>query len=296
MIRKAFYIAAKDLMQLRKDRGALLMMFAVPLLLMAVLGSVFNSANSTSSVTATIPVIEHDHGREAAAFLASLRRAPSIKLQIRSDQAAMEKAVRDGDQVGLLIIPANFSSALGASHGEARVSYYSVSNNNSVDAQVALDTVRGAVQQFDFEATMTGVVAQAQTQTGGKVNAALTSRLVAQAEQRLNTTPPVALETINATGRNANGIDNTVPGYALMFALFALTNSAGSILEEKESGTFKRLLVAPLPPAVLLGGKLIAQFVQTLVQLTVLFVLGVLLFKINLGLLHSGARAHHRRH
>jgi ABC-2 type transport system permease protein len=88
---------------------------------------------------------------------------------------------------------------------------------------------------------------------------------------------------VSATGRTDRGIDNTVPGYALMFALFALTAGAGTIIEEKQSGTFKRLLIAPLPPYVLLGGKLLAQFLQTLVQLTVLFVLGAVLFKINLG-------------
>ena len=91
------------------------------------------------------------------------------------------------------------------------------------------------------------------------------------------------MRTVNATGRKYNAQDNTVPGYALMFALFGVTAGAGAILEEKETGTFKRLLIAPLPPYALLGGKLLAQFIQSLVQLTVLFALGALLFKIDLG-------------
>jgi DNA-binding NarL/FixJ family response regulator len=62
-----------------------------------------------------------------------------------------------------------------------------------------------------------------------------------------------------------------------------VTAGAGTILQEKEAGTFKRLLIAPLPPIALLGGKMLAQFIQTLVQLTVLFALGALLFHINLG-------------
>ena len=60
-------------------------------------------------------------------------------------------------------------------------------------------------------------------------------------------------------------------------------NGAGSLLEEKESGTVKRLLIAPSPPFALLGGKAIALMIQTLAQLSLLFGLGALLFKVNLG-------------
>jgi ABC-2 type transport system permease protein len=283
MIRKIWYVAAKDLLQLRKDRAALLMMFVVPLLLMAVLGSVFTSFGSGSTVTATLPVIDHDGGPQARALIQALRQTPSVKVQLKHDQSATEKAVRDGDQVGLLIIPAGFSAALQSVHPAAHVTYYAVANNNGVDAQVARDTVQVVVQRFAFHTVTAEAIAQAQRASSGTSNPAMTSRLAAQADRRLATAPPVAMQSVNATGRKVNAIDNTVPGYALMFALFALTAGAGSILEEKEAGTFKRLLIAPLPPLVLLGGKLLAQFIQTMVQLTVLFALGVLLFKINLG-------------
>jgi ABC-2 type transport system permease protein len=126
-------------------------------------------------------------------------------------------------------------------------------------------------------------VTDAQTANGGQANPSAAQRLAAGAVQQLDSSPPVAMKTVNATGRNFNQEDNTVPGYALMFALFALSSGAGTILQEKEDGTFKRLLVAPLPPNALLGGKLLAQFIQTALQLSVLFVLGSLLFHIDLG-------------
>ena len=95
MIRKVWVVAAKDLLQLRKDRAALLMMFAVPLLLMAVLGSVFKSADSGSSISATLPVIDHDGGTQGRALIGALRQAPSVHVQLRSNQARVEKSVRD---------------------------------------------------------------------------------------------------------------------------------------------------------------------------------------------------------
>ena len=164
-----------------------------------------------------------------------------------------------------------------------RVIYYTVAGNNAASAQVASYSVQTVVQRFAFQSVTAQAVAQAQLQAGGKVDPMAVNRLAAQAGRQLQAAPPVAVQTVNATGRKINFQDQTVPGYALMFALFGITAGAGTILEEKEAGTFKRLLIAPLPPYALLGGKLLAQFIQSVVQLTVLFALGALLFKIDLG-------------
>lgn len=55
-----------------------------------------------------------------------------------------------------------------------------------------------------------------------------------------------------------------VPGYAVFFALFGINAAAATILQEKEDGTFRRLLIAPIQKYSLLGGKLLAQFILTL--------------------------------
>lgn len=284
MLRKVWDVAAKDLLLLSKDRGALILLFVVPLMLMAILGSAFSGfSGNGSAVTATLPVITHDGGAMSNALIGALRQVPSLTVQMKTDQAAVEKAVRNGDQVGLLIIPSGFSAAIKAPNAVAHLTYYTVANNNGANSQFAADVVRTVAQQFAFQSVTAGAIAQAQLHATGRVDPAIVSQLSAQAGRRLQQAPPVAVQTVNATGRKYNSQDQTVPGYALMFALFGITAGAGSILEEKEYGTFKRLLIAPLPPYALLGGKLLAQFIQSVVQMTVLFALGALFFKIDLG-------------
>jgi ABC-2 type transport system permease protein len=78
-------------------------------------------------------------------------------------------------------------------------------------------------------------------------------------------------------------LDRSLPGFAILFALFGLNTAAATILQEKDDGTFRRLLMAPVPRYALLGGKLIAQFVLTLLQLTLLFIAGHLIFHLNIG-------------
>lgn len=284
MLRKVWDVAAKDLLLVWKDRPALILLFAVPLLLMAILGSAFSGFSASNSpVKATVPVVNHDAGPMSTALIGALRRVSALTVQIHTDEAAVKKAVRNGDQVGLLIIPAGFSAALQAPRATAHVEYYAVTNNNAASAQLAADVVRSVIQQLAFRGVTASAIAQAQLQSSGKVDATVVNRLVGEAGNRLEQAPPVTVQTVSATGRKYNYQDQTVPGYALMFALFGITAGAGSILEEKEAGTLKRLLIAPLPPYALLGGKLLAQFMQSLVQMTVLFALGAVIFKIDLG-------------
>lgn len=282
MVRKMWAVAAKDLLQLTKDRSALIMMFAVPLLLMGILGAAFSSFGSGSSVTANLPVVNQDGGPMSRALIAGLRQT-NVKVQMHTDEAAMKKAVRDGDQAGLLIIPRGFSAAAQGPHPRARVTYYTVANNNDASAQITRDTVQAVVQRLAFQSVTANAITRMQQQSTGKTNPTAAAQLAAQAGRQLDQSPPVAVTTINATGRKFNEQDNTVPGYALMFALFALSAGAGTILQEKEDGTIKRLLIAPLSSFALLGGKLLAQFLQTVAQLSILFALGAVLFKINLG-------------
>ena len=80
-----------------------------------------------------------------------------------------------------------------------------------------------------------------------------------------------------------NTFDQLVPGYAIFFALFGVNAAAGTILQEKEDGTFRRLLIAPVHKYALLGGKLLAQFILTLAQLTFFFVIGYFAFHLHIG-------------
>ncbi len=80
-----------------------------------------------------------------------------------------------------------------------------------------------------------------------------------------------------------NSFDQLVPGYAVFFALFGINAAAATILQEKEDGTFRRLLIAPVQKYALLGGKLLAQFILTLVQLLVLFGIGYFAFHLDIG-------------
>jgi ABC-2 type transport system permease protein len=278
-----YFVAQKDLLQLVRDRGGLILMFAVPLALMGILGAAIGTFSSEGNLSATLPVVDRAQTTQSRVLIADLRRVPNLTVQIKSDLTNQETSVRDGNTVGLLIIPTSFGRGTTKSTIGGKVDFYSVTNNTSVNTEFAEDAVRAVVQRLSFESVTAQAVARGQQLAGGRPNSHQVTSLAGKAARELTTAPPVSLRLLNATGRTFSAASNAVPGYALMFALFAVTASAGTILKEKEQGTLKRLLIAPVSSAELLGGKLVAQFVQTLVQVAVLFAAGSLLFHIDLG-------------
>jgi ABC-2 type transport system permease protein len=85
----------------------------------------------------------------------------------------------------------------------------------------------------------------------------------------------------------ANGAEQAVPGMAVLFAFF-LVNSAGySVFQEHFWGTWDRLRVSELSIVEIICGKLVPWMLVAFVQISVLFVLGRILF----GLQIKGALA-----
>ena len=72
-----------------------------------------------------------------------------------------------------------------------------------------------------------------------------------------------------------------VGGWAMMFLLFALSHSAMAFFEEKKAGLFARLLSAPVRRSHLLWSKFLWGVGLGLVQLTVLFFAGRVLYGID---------------
>jgi ABC-2 type transport system permease protein len=75
--------------------------------------------------------------------------------------------------------------------------------------------------------------------------------------------------------QSPNSVQQNVPGWTLFGVFFISQTLATSVLEEKKVGTFRRLLVAPMSRAALLLGKLAPFLVVNLVQIVLMFAVGV---------------------
>jgi len=95
---------------------------------------------------------------------------------------------------------------------------------------------------------------------------------------------PVEIKSVQLLGEEEENIMfvQYVAGMAVMFLLFSVVHAGSSILEEKNNGTIKRLLIAPVKRREILTGKMLFVGLMGLSQLIVLFIFGWLVFKLNI--------------
>lgn len=106
--------------------------------------------------------------------------------------------------------------------------------------------------------------------------------------------PQVRLAVLPLEGskrqRSPSLLDNLVPGYSLMFMYFLVSNLAITVVEERQTGTLRRLLSAPVPRSRILFGKMLPYFLIGAVQMSAVLLFSQLIFGFDLGERSNGAR------
>ena len=285
-MKKLLYIARNELLLLRKDRMAAIWMIVLPLAMTTIMGLIFGGLGGGSeAVVIDLPVVDHDGGEMATVVLDILSQTENLQVETEYDEETARQLVADGKRAGAMIIPPDFSAAITSGQPTA---LELIAAPGGQTAPLLEGMVRGVASAFsNVQTTVEVAFSEVQRATGSYDldYEGIAGRVVATALERLEDPPVRArITTVGGTEDEEFDIfDQVVPGYAVMFAMFTVLSAAGGILEEKERGTFKRLLIAPIPQWSLLGGKLLAQFLMGVGQITLMFIFGALVFHVQLG-------------
>jgi ABC-2 type transport system permease protein len=284
-MKKLQYVALNELLLLFKDKMAAVWMIILPLAMTTIMGVVFGElGGETDAVVMELLVVDHDGGEMAATVLDILSQTENLHVETSYDDQIARQLVIDGKRVGAVIIPPNFSAAI--TSGQPTTLELIVAPGGGTTPLLE-GTVRGVTSGLsNVQTTLEVAIGEVQRATGSYVldYEGIAERVVATAlEQLRNPEVRASVTTVGSVKDEFDIFDQVVPGYAVMFAMFSVLGSAGAILEEKERGTFKRLLIVPLPKVALLGGKLVAQFLVGVVQIALMFAFGTLLFHVSLG-------------
>jgi len=285
-MKKLLNIALNELLLLRKDRMAAVWMIILPLAMTTIMGLVFGGFGGESEpVAIDLPVVDHDGGEMAAMVLDILSQTENLQVETEYDEETARQLVTDGQRAGAVVIPSDFSTAITSGQPTA-LELVVVPGGQA--APLLEGMVRGVTSGFsNVQTTVEVAISEVQRATGSYDldYEGIANRVVATTLERLED-PPVQAQITTVGSAEEEEFDifgQVVPGYAVMFAMFTVLSAAGGILEEKERGTFKRLLIAPIPQWSLLGGKLLAQFLMGVGQIALMFLAGALVFHVKLG-------------
>ena len=276
----AIRIALKDLKQRMRDRSALLWGIVAPLGLAAIFSLLFGPI---TEFNVSFAVADLDGGEVSAAFVQQLEALDAeevLTLEEASSAADAEARAEGGSVDAAFVIPAGFTEAITTG---APVEIEVIGN---VDAAIGSQVARSIASGFAGEINTVGAAAcTALLITGEECadNPALGSLVVAaQAEPAFTDRPAVLVES-PAASKELSSETFYSAAMAILFLFLTVQFGVLGLLEERQNGTMRRLLAAPITRRSIVAGKALTSFVLGIVSMTVLVVGTTLLLGADWG-------------
>jgi linearmycin/streptolysin S transport system permease protein len=295
MIRNSLAVAWKDLLIVLKDKGALAVYFLMPLLFASLMGMAFgNTGSEEKTIEIAVLLVNQDSGTYGQMLADGLKGAEVLIVEELSDATAADQRVASGDAPAALVIPADFTAKIDA--GEP----VEVTIVKDPTQQEAANIVAGITNQAMAEIGMLGELRYGihavlvQSPDYDKTPLELAQAIEAQTlgvlwtqVQQMRQSPVIAVNDEAVAGTEEvqpwDPITWYVPGFTVAFAFFLIGTVASTLLQEKEEGTFRRLMSSPMTRGSIIGGKMLAYVIVVFLQVIVLFGVGYALFKMPLG-------------
>jgi ABC-2 type transport system permease protein len=238
----------KELVQLRRDRPTLGMMLGIPAIQLAL----FGFAIQTEVRHLPTVVLDESHTSESRRLVEVFQNSGNFDIveSVRS-RAALQDRIERGHANAALIIPPDYLRRLKRQRGAV--------------AQVIVDAADPLASSAALSAAAQAGVARS------------------QALARAEGAPPPALDIrvrpwYNPGLRSAVYIVPGIIGVLLSMTLVLITSM--SIVRERERGTLEQLIVTPIDKTSLMLGKILPFLLIAYVQISVILLLGRLLFRV----------------
>jgi len=312
-MRKLWYNICKELLILVRDLPGLAILFLMPLLLIIVVTLTQNNAlQSASGANINILFIDHDKSIMGALIKESLVAGEEINLVEHYNNKPLTDSlirilVADGKFKAGVIIAKNTTN-------EAELKIISglrklVEGEEDEEGTVNIEDVQLLFDPVINGVVKTSILNAAKMATKGAESGLMTKVLFSQLSEVIVTDDSaslIVLETLQQieisdlpqqivevndgySGNSSKTIkpsitQNNVPAFSLFAMFFIVIPLAGSLIAEKNEGTYNRIRTLPVSYLNILMGKTLAYLLVCFLQFLLMAMAGIFLFPYLLGL------------
>lgn len=280
-MRKVFTIALNVLLRTARDRRALIMLLAMPLILIGILGNALKGVMGDWKLDPfPLLVMNSDKGavapgagevRFGTLLTEQVLSSDGVKQYLKSsavdDLAQAKQDVAAGKAVAVIYVPPTFTADVLA--GKPAAVEVATDPGQSTQAGIVMQVVRGfteGVRSGALTSKVLGPMAAAEAmQPGGQQSMA----------PHIRDVPPGA--------RPVSAMQYYAAAMAAMFMVMTAFPRAKDIILERQQGTLSRMLTSPTPRGALLAGQIVGNAVVGLAQFIVLMVGTRLIYGVDWG-------------
>ena len=276
-MRAALIIARKELAQRLRDRTFFIIGLAAPLILAFIFNLILGGVVGQSpDVSFQYGLVDDDTGPVSEGFVTMLTAMESggvITLSRFETEEEAQTAVDDGDVDAAFVLPANLSLATVA--GQAAT----IGILSNVDSEIGTAVAVAIAESFVGEVRTASLAAQAALAVG-VIGPAEIGAATARATE---IAAPLVVETIEVRSRQVDTTTFFIAGMGIFFVFFIVGLSATSLLDERHDGTLARLIAAPIRPASIVAGKVIASILLGVLAMFILAIASTLIMGADWG-------------
>lgn len=259
---------------LARDRVAQTMTFVLPIAFFSIFAMVFGRQSMNNVERIRVAVVDEDQSAGSRAWIAGLEQEAGLRVidslgrgvdRKRLDRARAHALVQTGDAPLAVIVPSGWGATFPNFSGTGMPVDVLSDPSDPIARQIATGLMQRAGARV-----MRGAMGATATDAGGGPD-------------------PLALVRTNVTevvgDRRAGGarmISFYAAGIAVMFLLFSVSSGGGVLLDEQDSGTLERVLSTRVGMNGLLAAKWLHLTLLGLLQITVMFTWGAIVFGLDL--------------
>ncbi len=258
-VKRILHIAGNDLRIMVSDKVFFFWTLAFPILFIVLFGLLYKKSDN-APVLAQLTVVNRDQGRWGAYFLEKVK-SPGIDIRMAGDEPA--------EYSRLLILPADFSEKIEARRAQALA--FKKREDASAEAAARVET-----RLFQAIARVIGeLVVYGEEDLSKFLDGHAEFKDLVRVRSRF---PEKTVTVI------PSGFDHSIPGTTVQFIMMMVMIYGGiMVMEDRKKGILGRMLFAPLSTGSLFQAKLLGRWLMGMLQALMLFVVGKLLFRLDLG-------------
>jgi ABC-2 type transport system permease protein len=258
-IKRVLHVAVNDLRIMVGDKVFFFWTLAFPVLFIVLFGLLYKTSDNAPDV-AELAVVNLDQGRWGAYFVKKIE-TPGIAVTV-TDKEPTEYS-------RLIVLPLDFSAKIEARRSQALA--FKKRENASSRAAARVETrLYQAIARTISELILYGAGDITKFLDG---HPEFRDLVVVKGEFPAHTVTVVP-----------SGFDHSIPGTTIQFIMMMVLIYGGvTVMEDRKKGILGRMLFSPLSTGELFRAKLLGRWLMGLLQALMLFVVGKIFFRLNLG-------------
>lgn len=286
----------KEVLLLRRDVGALVILFLMPLLLVVCVSLVQHGTfKSMTDAQVDVLLVDRDHGRVGQHLREALIASGRFKVHVVGDVDSAKAATASGKNQLAIVLPAELTER---THHQARaqVNKLMVRMELTEDSVQEMPTDSGEAVLLYFDpATQPAFRATVKMGLHQVMLRVETEEMIATLEEEMDVEPDTVPVVMNGfiplveqavqedRGPEPDSTQHNVPAWTVFAIFFLIVPLSIGLVKEKVQRTFVRLKASGASTTVFLLSKVIVYLAVALLQFTAILLLGVFLFPL-LGL------------